>query len=252
MRAGQRAVMVAALPERRTRTLDRLLPRAGVCSRTAARAAIVAGRVTVNGRVVRDPDRWVDTARDRVSLDGVDVRERSRQVWMLHKPTGYVTTASDERGRATVYDLLPRGHGWLAPVGRLDLDTSGLLLFTNDTDLADAITAPATKLPKTYVVHCRDELDDEALARLADGVTLHDGPTLPARVRRAGAATIELVIVEGRNRQVRRMIEEVGSKVVGLHRSRIGPLTLAELPLGQARRLEDREVAALRGAVRSG
>lgn len=243
------------MPARPTRTRDRLLSRAGVCSRTAARQAIAAGRVQVDGRIVRDPEVWVDASRAVVCLDGVEVRERPKEVWLLHKPTGYVTTASDERGRATVYELLPAGHTWLAPVGRLDRDTSGLLLFTNDSDLADAITAPASKLPKTYVARCRGRLRDEAIAALAAGVPLRDGPTLPAQVRRVGDADddhttmLELVLVEGRNRQVRRMIEAIGSEVLTLHRRRIGPLELGDLPLGEARPTTPGELAALRAAV---
>jgi 23S rRNA pseudouridine2605 synthase len=246
----------AVVIERKTRTLDRLLSRSGLCSRTDARAAIAAGRVTVDGRVVRNPETWVEPARHDVRLDGEVVRERPREVWVLHKPTGFVTTARDERGRRTVYDLLPSDHTWLAPVGRLDLDTSGLLLFTNDSVLADAITSPDTKLPKTYVATCRGRLTDAALAALANGVTLRDGPTLPAEVRRLGGdaatTTIELVIVEGRNRQVRRMVEAVESEVEALHRSRIGPLDLGSLALGEARQLDADEVETLRAAVSSG
>ena len=250
------------VPARQTRTLDRLLSRAGVCSRTAAQRAIAEGRVQVNGRVVRDPEQWIDAGRDVVQFDGTEVRERQKEVWLLHKPTGYVTTASDERGRATVYELLPQDHTWLAPIGRLDRDTSGLLLFTNDSDLGDAITAPASKLPKTYVARCRGRLRDDAIAALAAGVTLRDGPTLPAQVRRVVVAadeaatdaaerttTLELVLVEGRNRQVRRMLEAIGSEVLTLHRARIGPLELGDLPLGQARPATPGELAALRAAV---
>src|SRR5262249_40297844 len=137
-----------ASPSRKT--LDRLLARAGACSRTQARAAIAAGRARVNGVVVRDPDAWVDLVRDRVLLDGEPLRARQRAVWMLHKPVGTISTRSDERGRPTVYSLLPAGLDWLAAVGRLDLDSSGLLLFTNDSLLANAITSPGSKLPKVY------------------------------------------------------------------------------------------------------
>lgn len=241
------------MAERRTRTLDRLLSRAGLCSRSAASAAIAAGRVTVNQRVVTDPEHWVDPARDAVRLDGVLVQERAREVWMLHKPVGYVTTASDERCRQTVYDLLPANHPWLAPVGRLDRDTSGLLLFTNDSDLANQITAPATKLPKTYLVTCSGALSKPALHQLSAGVLLSDGPTRPAiarcLTRDATSTTLELVLVEGRNRQVRRMIEAVGSQVLELHRSRIGPLELGNLKSGCARRLSSQQLRALRAAV---
>lgn len=235
------------------KTLDRMLSRAGICSRNEARAAIRAGRVHCNGRVVQDPDAWVDPVRDRLLFDGRAVQAVRKQVWMLHKPTGFVTTADDELDRTTVYALLPPDLPWLAPVGRLDRDTSGLLLFTNDSDLAHRITAPGSKLPKTYQVHCRGRLSDTALQQLAAGVPLHDGLTLPATVRRIDgddrSTRIELVITEGRNRQVRRMLLAVGSRVYALHRSRIGPLSLGELPAGAARALTPAELQQLRAAV---
>lgn len=237
------------------KTLDRTLSRAGVCSRSDARAAVLQGRVAVNGRTVRDPDAWVDLVRDKVLFDGQPLRPERKQVWRLHKPVGYVTTADDERGRPTVYALLPDGLPWLAPVGRLDLDTSGLLLFTNDSDLANAIAAPETKLAKTYVAVCAGLVGDAALQQLARGVELDDGPTRPARARRVASdsatTTIELEIDEGRNRQVRRMVEAIGSHVVALVRTRIGPLHLGDEPAGSARPLTEREVDALRAAVRS-
>lgn len=234
------------------KSLDRCLSRAGLCSRGAARRAILAGRVTVNGRVVRDPDLRVRPDVDRIACDGAPLRPAAKEVWMLHKPVGYVTTRADELGRATVYALLPDAAPWLAPVGRLDRDTSGMLLFTNDSELANAITDPATKLPKTYVARCAGVLTDAALRLLAGGVELADGPTRPAKVtvleRSAADTTITVVLTEGRNRQVRRMLEAVGSAVLTLHRPRIGPLALGSLPVGTARRLADHEVAALRAA----
>jgi 23S rRNA pseudouridine2605 synthase len=235
------------------KTLDRVLSRMGACSRSQARAAIVAGRVQVGGRTVRDPDAWIDAARDRVTLDGAPLRARPKEVWALHKPAGYVTTADDEHGRDTVYALLPPDACWLAPVGRLDRDSSGLLLFTNDSDLAHAITAPASKLPKTYEVRCKGTIDDGGLAALRDGVELHDGRTLPARVERVDAdartTTVRIVLTEGRNRQIRRMVQALGSRVLALHRTHIGPLQLGGLVAGQCRRLDAAEVQALRGAV---
>ncbi|MBL9077052.1 MAG: rRNA pseudouridine synthase [Planctomycetes bacterium] len=235
------------------KTLDRALARTGACSRSVARAAIAAGRVQVNGRTVRDPDTWVDPVRDRLALDGSAAQAARKEVWMLHKPTGLVTTARDEHGRDTVYALLPPDLPWLAPVGRLDQDTSGLLLFTNDSDLAHSITEPATELAKTYEAECRGELGADALQQLAAGVLLADGPTRPARVERLGGdartTRLRLVITEGRNRQVRRMLTAVGSRVLALHRTRIGPLQLGDLPVGACRRLDRAEVAALRAAV---
>lgn len=246
--------VVTARPDRR-RTLDRALARSGACSRSEAQAAIATGRVTVNGRVVRDPMHWLDPQVDRIGLDGEPVRARPKVVWMLHKPTGYLTTRSDERGRETVYALMADAPGWLGPVGRLDKDTSGLLLFTNDTDLADAITAPRSKLEKRYEVTCATPLSDAQLDQLRRGVVLDDGPTLPARVRRLGTAgddtRIEVVITEGRNRQVRRMIAAVGSEVAALHRSAIGPLRLGALAEGASRELTAAERDALHAALGS-
>lgn len=235
------------------KTLDRVLSRAGACSRSEARTVIAAGRVTVNGRSVRDPDAWIDPGRDRIALDGGPLQAVPKQVWMLHKPVGLVTTADDEHGRATVYSLLPADLPWLAPVGRLDQDTSGLLLFTNDSDLAHAITEPSTELAKVYRVLAKGRLDDAALQRLAAGPVLDDGPTRPARVERLAdddrTTTLRLTITEGRNRQVRRMVAAIGSKVLELHRERIGPLALGALVAGAVRRLTAAEVTALRDAV---
>lgn len=235
------------------KTLDRLLSRVGLCSRNQARQAITEGRVQVNGHVVRDPETWVDVVRDRVSIDGAPLRPRAKEVWVLHKPVGYVTTAADEHGRDTVYALLPDDAAWLAPVGRLDRDSSGLLLFTNDSDLAHAISAPATKLPKTYEVRVKGHPGDEALRQLRKGIDLNDGRTLPCRVEVLDAddrsTRLVMVLTEGRNRQIRRMMMAVGSRVHTLHRTRVGPLALDDQPEGTCRRLFPAEVEALRRAV---
>lgn len=238
-----------------TKTLDRAISRAGLCSRTQARAAIAAGRVTVDGRCVRNPDTWVDPVRDRIAVDGAPLQARAREVWLLHKPVDYVTTAADEHDRATVYALLPADAAWLAPVGRLDRDSSGLLLFTNDSDLAHAITAPATKLPKTYLVRVKGAVDDADLQRLRDGIELPDGVTLPATVDRLDgdhrSTLLRFVLVEGRNRQIRRMITAIRSRVHTLHRTRVGPIALGDLAEGSCRRLDAAELRALRAAVRA-
>lgn len=235
------------------KSLDRLLSRAGLCSRPQAQAAIAAGRVTVNGRVVRDPEAWVDIAHDKVVFDGALLEPRPKEVWALHKPVGYVTTTDDEHGRDTVYALLPEGMTWLAPVGRLDLESSGLLLFTNDTHLASDLIDPRCKLPKVYEVRCKGPLPDPVLTRLRDGVPLQDGLTLPAGVERLDdddrSTRLRITLVEGRNRQIRRMLLAVGSRVQTLHRVRIGPLELGEHPEGLCRRLGEAEVQTLRAAV---
>jgi 23S rRNA pseudouridine2605 synthase len=245
-------------PALQRRTLDRLLSRAGFCSRAQARELVAAGRVAVNGSVARSAEQWIDPAREAVTVDGAPLQAAAPRVLLLHKPKDCVTTRSDERGRRTIYDLLGaaaqgpavRGAaGWLAPVGRLDRDTSGLLLLTNDHDLADALTDPARHVPKTYLVKAATRLDEEQLAALARGVRLEDGPTRPALVRRvrdtARRTLLELQITEGRNRQVRRMLEAVGSGVLELRRTALGPLVL-DVPAGRWRELGAEEVGALR------
>lgn len=250
----ERGVDPARVTTSGKKTLDRVLSRAGACSRSQAQQAIAAGRVQLNGRVIRDPETWVDTVRDRVLLDAAPLRARAKEVWALHKPVGYVTTAADEHGRDTVYALLPADATWLAPIGRLDQDSSGLLLFTNDSDLAHAINAPASKLAKVYVVRCKGAVGDDAIVRLREGVELHDGRTLPARVDRLDtddrSTRLRIVLTEGRNRQVRRMIQAIGSRVHTLHRERIGPIELGDQPEGTCRRLDAGEVNALRAAIR--
>jgi pseudouridine synthase len=171
---------------------------------------------------------------------------------LLYKPTGYLTTFKDPEGRPTVYDLISDVDSFVSPVGRLDLDTSGLLILTNDTQFAERLTNPDHKIPKTYLVKCSGPLTDEALEQLRKGVELSDGPTRPAevkRVRDSGKYShIELQINEGRNRQVRRMVEAIGSKVLKLVRIAIGPVQIAELKIGTWRHLDAREIAALSGS----
>jgi pseudouridine synthase len=235
--------------------LERILSKLGVCSRTQAREWIRAGRVTVNRAVIVDPDAWFDVERDEVRVDGRDVRAARKLYYALHKPRGYLTTRTDPAGRPTVYALLGEVGAWLVPVGRLDLDTSGLLLFTNDTHFADAITSPMSHVEKTYRVECSPRLGDDALERLRRGVELNDGPTRPARVEKLGdrgkCTGFEITITEGRNRQVRRMVKEVGAKVEKLQRISIGPLGLGDLASGRLRELTEGEVDALMSAART-
>ena len=199
-----------------------------LASRTDARSWIGAGRVRVNGKVVQNPDQWVDLERDRVTLDGKPLRAAEKLYLLLYKPKGYLTTFRDPEGRPTVYDLIGDAGAWLSPVGRLDLDTSGLILMTNDTDFAERVTNPDHKVPKTYQVKASTLLTDEQLEQLRRGVELADGPTRPAQVTRlrdsAKYTYLEMTITEGRNRQVRRMLEAVGSKVLKLVRTAIGPI----------------------------
>ncbi|MDQ1472197.1 MAG: rRNA synthase [Bryobacterales bacterium] len=229
------------------KTLERVISKAGLGSRTQARSWIHAGRVKVNGKVIENPDHWIDFDRDRVLFDDKPLQEKARVYILLHKPAGYITTFKDPAGRPTVYDLITNAGTFVSPVGRLDLDTSGLLLLTNDTQLAERLTNPDHKISKTYQVAAADPLSDAALDQLGRGVELNDGPTRPAVVRRIGESQIEISISEGRNRQVRRMIEAVGSNVVELVRTRIGTLTIGDLAVGKWRELRPAEVQALRG-----
>jgi pseudouridine synthase len=231
------------------KTLDRILSKAGIASRTDARKWIAEGRVTVNGRVVQAPDAWVDASNDRIALDGKLVVEQKKTYLLLYKPKGYITTYRDPEGRPTVYDLIPDVAQWVAPAGRLDQDTSGLLILTNDNEFADRITGPEHKVPKTYLVKTSSVLENEAIGRLANGVELNDGPTRPCVVTRlrdsASATFLEITITEGRNRQVRRMIEAVGSRVRKLVRTAIGPVSIGNLAIGSYRELTPPEVKSL-------
>ena len=235
--------------KRPLKTLERVLSKAGVGSRTEARSWIHAGRVTVNGRATQDPDQWVDMERDRVRFDGKPLESRARLYVLLYKPTGYLTTYKDPKGRPTVYDLIKDVGTFLSPVGRLDLDTSGLLLMTNDNRLAERVTNPESHIPKTYLVTATPALTDAQLQRLRDGVELADGPTRPAQVTRVRdseqSTHFEIVLTEGRNRQVRRMVEALDAKVVTLVRVKLGSIAIGSLAIGAWRRLTPAEVASL-------
>ena len=236
---------------KKLKTLERVLSKAGAGSRTDARSWIGKGTVRVNGKVVQDPDHWVDMDRDRITLDGKPLHNAAKVYLLLYKPKGYLTTWRDPEGRPTVYDLTRDARAWLSPVGRLDLDTSGLLIMTNDNDFAERLTNPDHKVPKTYQIKAGDLLTDEQIERLRNGVELSDGPTRPALVTRlrdgARRTFLEITITEGRNRQVRRMLEAVGSKVVKLVRIAIGPIRIGDLPIGTWRTLMPEEVTALAG-----
>jgi 23S rRNA pseudouridine2605 synthase len=200
----------------------------------------------VNGGVVRDPARDVGEG-DEVRVDGSLVGAEPREVWAVNKPAGVVSTAREPGGRPAVVSLVD-STARLYPVGRLDADSTGLLLLTNDGELANRLTHPRYEVPKAYRVQLRRPPGERDLRRLAAGVELDDGPTAPAEVRRAGEREIEIVLREGRNRQVRRMAEAVGNDVVALRRVRFGPVGLGGLAEGGARRLSAAEVEALRKA----
>jgi pseudouridine synthase len=235
--------------KRPLKTLERVLSKAGIGSRVEARRWIHAGRVKVNGTLIRNPDHWIDMQRDRVRFDGKPLEARKRVYLLLHKPTGYLTTYKDPEGRPTVYDLVAGVGTFLSPVGRLDLDTSGLLLMTNDTRFAEHVTNPKSHVPKTYLVKASTLLADAQLQQLRDGIELTDGPTRPATVRHvrdsAKYTHFEITLTEGRNRQVRRMVEALGARVLTLVRVKVGRIAIGTLPIGKWRMLTQAEVASL-------
>jgi pseudouridine synthase len=234
----------------RKKTLDRVLSQAGIGSRKEARQWIGAGRVAVDGKKIQTPDAWVDPEHQRVTLDGKPLRSARKVYLLLYKPKGYVATYKDPDGRPTVYDLLKDVPEKVFSAGRLDLDSSGLLVFTNDGTFADYLTSPESHVPKTYLVKASILLTDDQLDQLGRGVALSDGPTRPAQVKRirdSGRYTFfEITITEGRNRQVRRMVETLGAKVLKLVRTEIGSIRIADLQIGKYRALTDREVQELR------
>ncbi len=231
--------------------LAKFLAGQGVASRRAAEEIVRAGRVTVAGSVVTDPARDVDGS-EPVALDGQPLRldDEPRVVYAVNKPAGVVSTASDPQGRPTIVQLIG-GPLRLYPVGRLDADTTGLILLTNDGPLAYRLTHPSFEVDKTYrAVIASPPVREHELRALREGVELDDGRTAPARVRRVGADTLELTIHEGRKRQVKRMCAAVGHPVLSLQRIRFGPLRLDDLPPGGHRRLSAAEVSLLHNAGR--
>jgi 23S rRNA pseudouridine2605 synthase len=228
--------------------LAKFLAHAGVASRRAAEGLIADGRVTVGGEVVTNPATDVD-GDSAVAVDGQLVEPEPREVHALNKPAGVVSTARDTHGRPTVVELV-RSRRRLYPVGRLDADSTGLILLTNDGELADLLTHPRYGVQKVYRAKVQPgRLSPKALKALREGVELEDGRTAPARVRQVAPGTVEITLREGRKRQVRRMCEAVGHRVVELERVAFGPLGLRGLEPGRSRRLKDTEVERLRKAA---
>jgi pseudouridine synthase len=226
------------------------MSRHGIASRRACEEIIASGRVKVNGRLADRPGISVDPARDRVEVDGRRLGEPENKVYlMMYKPRGYLSTVADPRGRKKVVDLLEGVKERVYPVGRLDSDSEGLLLLTNDGDFAYRLTHPAHNIKKTYRVRVQGIPTEANLASLASGILLDDGMTAPAGIifidHREGNALLEITISEGRNRQVRRMFEKIGHAVLRLKRTRIGSLSLGNLKPGEFRTLKDNEVRGL-------
>ncbi len=225
--------------------LDKFLAHAGAASRRSAKLLVAEGRVSVGGHLALDPAQDVDE-RSGVALDGEALRAEPREVHVLNKPPGVVSTAKDTHGRLTVTDLVPSSRR-LYPVGRLDADTTGLILLTNDGELANRLTHPRYGVPKTYRAEVAPRhVSDEVLKVLREGVELEDGRTAPARVKRLRAGVVEVTIAEGRTHQVKRMMEALGHRVRRLERTAFGPLRLGGLGPGAHRRLRPGEVERLR------
>jgi len=223
--------------------LAKYLAHSGVASRRRAEGLIADGRVRVGGSIVTDPARDVEED-SAVEVDGKPVAPEPREVWMLNKPAGVVSTAREPGRRRAVTDLVQSSRR-LYPVGRLDAESTGLILLTNDGQLAEHLTHPRYEVSRTYRVRLRRPAEAGQLRALRNGVELDDGPTAPAKVRKASARVLEITIHEGRNRQVRRMVEAVGNQVVDLQRVRFGSLGLGDLAEGRARRLRPAEIKRL-------
>jgi len=235
--------------------LARALSKLGYCSRSRAAELIAAGRVKLNGAVRRDPETPVHIGKDRIEIDGQPLEGSSKIYLALNKPRGVVTTASDEKDRETVYAYLPEGLPWIAPIGRLDKASEGLLLLTNDSEWAALITAPETHLNKTYHVQISAVPDEALLQALRNGIRASDGEFLQVknvRMLRQGErhSWLEIVLDEGKNRHIRRMLEELKTEVLRLVRVAIGPLALGDLPKGATRALKQEEKQALDRAMR--
>jgi 23S rRNA pseudouridine2605 synthase len=236
--------------------LARALSKLGICSRSQAAALIRAGRVKLNGTLRRDPETPVHLKKDRIELDSKPAGSTARIYLSLNKPRGVVTTASDEKDRETVYSYLPENFPWVAPVGRLDMASEGLLLLTNDSEWAARISAPETHLEKAYHVQIGAIADENLLNALRTGIrSPEDGQLLRAKraslLRRGERNSwIEIVLDEGKNRQIRRMLEHLEIEVLRLVRVAIGPLTLGDLAKGKTRVIEKDEKRALDRAIK--
>jgi len=235
--------------------IARALSKRGHCSRSQGFALVRAGRVAINGICRRDPQFPVDLARDRIAVDGSIISAPNLLYFMLNKPRGLVTTTSDEKGRETIYSCLPLDLPWVAPVGRLDKASEGLLLVTNDSEWAARVLAPETHLDKTYRVQVRGMVEPQIIQSLAKGLRTDAGVlrVRSASILRQGARNtwLEIILDEGKNRHIRRMLEALGIEVLRLVRVAIGPLALGDLPKGKSRQLTSEEKNTLDRAMHS-
>jgi 23S rRNA pseudouridine2605 synthase len=232
-------------------SMARALSKLGFCSRSEAEVLIAEGRVSVNGKMA-GADLWVVPEKAAITVDGEPISKKKYVYILMNKPAGYVTTRNDELGRKTVYNLIEGVDEWIFPVGRLDKDTSGLLLFTNDTQFGEQLTNPDSKVPKTYTVQLDKALLEKHKAEMEAGMMLGDEQLLPATIKIVEHTVvywIEMTIYEGKNRQVRRMCEAYGYKVLKLRRIRIGPLEIGNLRPGNWKYLTKEEVRMLKGTL---
>lgn len=226
-------------------SLARALSKLGVLSRSQAEEAVRQRRVSVDGKIITNPSFRCSLDDDRIEIDGKPVRQPEFLYIVMNKPVGIVTTRSDERGRKTVYDLLGDVGQWIFPVGRLDKDSSGLLLFTNDHRLGERLTNPNSKVPKTYIVTLDKPLDEHDASVMRKGMMLDDERLQPAEIKILNHQSFEMTIHEGKNRQIRRMCESFGYTVCSLVRTQIGSFEIGNLPPGEIRQLTKKEIALL-------
>jgi pseudouridine synthase len=230
--------------------IQKILSQAGIASRRASEQLMLDGRVSVNGETIRELGTKADPARDDIRVDGRRIKIAERHIYLLlNKPRGYVTTRSDPQKRPTVIDLLKGVREYVYPVGRLDYDSEGLLILTNDGDLAARLTHPRHGVPRVYEARVLGEPDAHDLSRLSKGVTVDGRRTEPAKVVSLGPGHLRITVHEGRNRQVRKMCEAIGHPVDELRRVAIGPIRDNRLKLGQWRELSTLEVESLRRAT---
>lgn len=236
--------------------LQKVIAHAGIASRRKAEELIIAGKVTVNGKVVKELGVKVSPS-DKVEVEGIPVESEVPVYFLFYKPRGVISSVQDEKGRKTVTDYFPEIEQRIYPVGRLDYDTSGLLLLTNDGEFANLLMHPSSEMEKVYIAKIKGIPTREKLRSLEKGIQLEDGKTAPARAKmlsldkRKGSAIIELTIHEGRNRQVRRMFEAIGHPVMKLRREQYAFLTLHGLKAGEARELTTHEVKQLRALAKA-